>query len=115
MPGLSRILPVVAVVVGLSAVVLLAGCQASQSSMATTQAAVASQGDQAVMCDKCKTVWVMRSSINYKGMVSYRRKPVMKCPDCDSAAANFFKTGKLQHTCKACGGTLEACEGQHAR
>lgn len=87
------------------------GCQPTKSTMATTQTAVSTPTDQAVMCDKCRTVWVMRSSSNFKGITTFSRKPKMVCEDCTSAAANFLKTRKLEYTCKTCGGNLEACEG----
>lgn len=87
------------------------GCQPTQPTMAATRAVVSTPADQAVTCDKCKTVWVMQSRRNFKGMITYTRKPKMVCEDCASAAGNFFRTGKLEHTCRTCGGNLEACEG----
>lgn len=66
--------------------------------------------DQAVMCSKCETVWVRRADrIGSKGPVVYRKEKQMECPDCQSAIVTFFKTGKLEHTCKTCGGALNHC------
>ena len=71
---------------------------------------------KAVMCDKCKTVWVSRpTSISAgtkggPGYIVYRDVKSMECPECESAVATFFKTGSLQHRCKHCGGTMTHCE-----
>ncbi len=74
----------------------------------------ASAPGQAVMCDKCKTVWVSRpmpagSKVN-PGYLAYRDVKSMECPECESAVATFFKTGSLQHRCTHCGGALAHCE-----
>lgn len=67
----------------------------------------------AVMCDKCKTVWVKRPQqtgiSNKGGMISYRDEKVMQCPDCENAVVTFFKTGSLKHHCSHCGGTMNHC------
>jgi hypothetical protein len=60
------------------------------------------------MCAKCETTWV-RSPHTINKTTVYRRHKTMACTDCDSAAANFFKTGKFEHTCKTCGDSLSAC------
>lgn len=91
----------------LGAVVLagltLAGCQ-------STGALQASGGEpQAVMCDKCKTTWV-RSPQRQGKVTIYTTRKTMTCPDCKSAVANFFTTGKLEHTCASCGGELQHCD-----
>lgn len=36
-------------------------------------------------------------------------RQVMECLDCKSAVANFFTTGKWQHTCATCGDNLSEC------
>ena len=65
----------------------------------------------AVMCDKCKTVWVKTSESNASGKGrTFRNVKTMKCDECESALATFFKTGELKHSCTACGGTLSHCE-----
>lgn len=80
---------------------LVSGC--------STTNGVASKADQpAVMCAKCETTWV-RSPHTINKTTVYRRHKTMACTDCDSAAANFFKTGKFEHTCKTCGDSLSAC------
>lgn len=65
-------------------------------------------GDEAVMCPKCEAVWVKEPRTQGKITV-YVAKKKMLCDDCKSAAANFFTTGKWQHTCKTCG-DLVVCE-----
>ena len=69
----------------------------------------------AVMCDKCKTVWVKRPSNiggvgkGGGGVTTYRDAKVMQCPDCENAIVTFVKTGQLQHRCTRCGGTMTHC------
>ena len=66
----------------------------------------------AVQCDKCQITYV-------KTPAGSRDTPVMQynwvkrdaCPDCKDAVTSFFNTGKLEHTCKSCGGNMAACEG----
>lgn len=69
-------------------------------------------GTGAVTCDKCKTVWVSTPVTNAsgKGFTTYRDVKKMECADCESAVTTFFKTGKMQHECKKCGGALTHCE-----
>jgi len=70
--------------------------------------------DSVVMCAKCKTVWVNRpvtvGSSGKGGVVIYRQEKAMQCADCESAVVTFFKTGKLNHDCKACGSELTHCK-----
>lgn len=91
-------------VCALLALLTLAGCQT-----ATGGAPVATAAGQAVMCDKCQTVWVQSGLPMGKGAVAYRQTKAMACPDCESAVTTFFKTGALQHQCKTCGGALHHC------
>jgi len=69
----------------------------------------------AVMCDKCKTVWVKRPSniggVGQRGggVTTYRDTQAMQCPECENAIATFVKTGQLQHRCSHCGGTMTHC------
>lgn len=77
----------------------------------------APEGENAVMCDKCKTVWVNRPITvggagggKGGGVVTYRKKKVMKCEECENAVVTFFKTGKLQHECKSCASELTHCK-----
>lgn len=90
-------------------VLALTGCHTNQAA----SDADSSEGEKAAYCDKCKAVWVQASEHKWrKGgpRIVYRSKKVMTCPDCASAVENLFKTGKLEHTCQSCGGTIEMCE-----
>ena len=89
----------------LGLITLMPSCQ-STSATATT-------GSEAVMCDKCKTVWV-KQPVGIGGpagrnAVMYRDSKTMTCPDCSLAIANFWKTGSMKHTCSSCGGTRTHC------
>ena len=88
---------------------LLAGCQAAGDH--STEAAAA-PSTQALVCDKCKVTYVQVPVGAGKGspITEYRQQKSMVCPDCKSAAANFFATGKFEHTCKTCGDTMEICK-----
>ena len=64
----------------------------------------------AVTCSKCKIVAVKLPTSGPKGQpIFYHDQNVMVCPDCQSAIVNFFKTGKLKHTCSHCGGEMTVC------
>lgn len=91
----------------LGAGLLLAGCatdnKPAQSSL--------TESPQGVMCSMCKVTWVKVPTDNGKGrIVGYTTKKQMVCPDCKDAVSNFFDTGKLQHTCKTCGDSMDVCE-----
>ena len=82
------------------------GCQANG-----TQAAAEPASTQAVTCDKCKVTYVKVPIRGGKSrVVGYRSEKRMECPDCKSAAENFFATGQWQHTCKTCGDSIEVCK-----
>lgn len=70
-------------------------------------------GCDAVMCDKCKTVWVRQPvSIGSPGRfqtIVYRDTKTMSCPGCQLAIDNFWKTGQMKHSCSQCGGALTHC------
>ena len=90
----------------LGLITLMPSCQ-STTATATT-------GSEAVMCDKCKTVWVMNkpTALGAPGRMQttiYRDSKTMSCPDCQLAADNYWKTGSMKHTCSHCGGTLTHC------
>jgi hypothetical protein len=91
-----------------AATLFAAGCQsgAQPQSSATTAPAAAS----AVTCSKCEITWVKSPETQKGRVVGYSTKPTMECPDCRSAAENFFASGNLQHTCKSCGETMQGCE-----
>ena len=83
-------------------------------SFSTCVQAASDDATSAVTCDKCKTVWVKRPvqvGPSGKGATYYALKSEksMECPDCQSAIATFFKTGKLKHECAKCGGTMTHC------
>ncbi len=65
----------------------------------------------AVMCDRCKTTWVVRSETAGK-LVRYTREKAMVCPDCESAVMHWLKTGELKHACSHCRGKM-TCEPPH--
>ena len=99
----SAFIAVATTVISLTA----AGCQSTgRSSMADTPST------QAVRCSKCETTWVRVPRDNGQGhIVGYTDRKKMVCPDCKDEVANFFTTGKFQHTCKTCGDSMELCEG----
>ncbi|MEY5024708.1 MAG: hypothetical protein RLZZ244_236 [Verrucomicrobiota bacterium] len=65
----------------------------------------------AVMCDRCKTTWVVRGDPSGK-MVRYTRERAMVCPDCETAVAHWMRTGELKHHCAHCRGKLTCEEPQ---
>ena len=66
---------------------------------------------QGVTCSKCQVTWVKYPVQGDKArIVRYDTRKSMECPDCKDAVTNFFATGKLQHTCKTCGDSMEICE-----
>jgi hypothetical protein len=71
-------------------------------------AKTAAKEAQVFTCTKCKTVWVRHPQQLGKATV-YRAQKKVVCPDCESAVMHFFKTGKFEHTCKACGDQLNQC------
>ena len=92
-----------ALVGSLSFVAVLPSCQTTG----------ATAGTDAVMCSKCKTVWVkapVRAGAPGKGgHTIYRDTKTMTCPECESAVVTFFKTGSLKHNCSHCGGAMTHC------
>jgi len=101
---------VLASALGLSGLIA-AGCQSSSNG---DPHAGMDMSSQAVMCSKCQVTYVKVPASDSGGkpgrMMAYSTRKVMECPDCKSAAANFFATGKLEHTCKTCGDSLSICE-----
>ena len=93
--------------VTMGAGLLVAGCQEKAA-----PAEAAGVAPDAVRCDKCQVVWVKTAQPVSKGspIVAYRETKTMECPDCRGAVTNFFTTGRLEHTCKACGGNMAICE-----
>ena len=85
---------------------VLAGCAMSGNRQTAT-----APSTQAVMCSKCQVTWV-KVPAQYGKVTAFTTHKSMVCPDCKSAAQNFFATGKMSHTCKTCGETMELCEGR---
>src|SRR5215203_3840211 len=94
----------------LGAGLFAAGCQANGAAPANSTVAAT----QAANCSKCQVTWVKQPVTAGGGkdwrVLGYTSRKSHECPDCRSAAGNFFTTGKLEHTCKTCGDALEACE-----
>lgn len=84
----------------------LSGCQSDK----TAHHAGHDSPGKAVMCDKCKTVWIQQPGGDSHKPWTAKSSSGMACPECKTAVANFFSTGKLQHTCSACGGHMDECE-----
>ena len=84
------------------------GCMSN--SKPSPDAMAGTPSNDAVACDKCKVTFVKNPETNQKGrVIGYTEKKQMVCPECKSAAENMFATGKMEHTCKACGGNMTAC------
>ena len=72
---------------------------------------------QGVACSKCQITYVQWPRYDGKPghVTGYTTRKEDACPDCKDAAASFFATGKLQHTCKTCGDTLSVCESHQTK
>jgi hypothetical protein len=76
-------------------------------------AAATTQQADAVTCAKCQVTWVKQPITTGGGkerVIAYQTRKSMECPDCRTAVDNFFRTGRLEHSCKTCGDQLQACE-----
>lgn len=84
---------------------MLSSCQSTGSA--------STAGTEAIMCDKCKTVWVSKpTTIGSPGRMQttiLRDSKTMTCPDCQLAINNYWKTGSMKHVCATCGGTMTHC------
>ena len=90
-----------------AAALFAAGCQDMGGHASHTDGAAVS--DKAVMCSKCQVIYFQEPA--GKGSPLKYQTSKMECPDCKSAAASYFATGKLEHTCKTCGpNALQECE-----
>jgi len=68
-----------------------------------------------VTCDKCQSFWLPRVGTGGKpgdGYNVYRASRKMICPQCESMAATFFRTGKFEHVCPGCRGNVTRCTAQ---
>src|SRR5215208_2961404 len=83
------------------------GCQTTDKPAQSTMV----ETSKGVVCDKCQTTWVQipnRAAGRPAGeIVGYSTQKSHTCPDCKTAVENFFASGKLEHTCKTCGGHTE--------
>lgn len=96
------------VMVAGAAALFAAGCQ-DTGGHGNHVAAGAGVSDKAVMCTKCQVTYFEEPLA--KGSPMKYQGSKMECPDCRSAAASYFATGKLEHTCKTCGdNALQVCE-----
>ena len=92
---------------GIGTVLTLTGCAATGG----TPTATKGPSTQAVACSKCEVTYVQVPTQDNKGrFVGYSKRPNMECPDCKTAVQTFFETGKLEHSCAHCSGTMEVCE-----
>jgi hypothetical protein len=91
----------------LGVIVFLAGCQSSEQPTATAPQMMSAK---AVHCEKCKTTIVNAPSTVSGGLresiTVYGPSKAAMCPNCCDAAKKFFTTGKLEHTCTACGSSM---------
>lgn len=95
--------------VPLALAMLVVGCKTANKPAQAADSGVA----PAVACNKCQVTWVKIPRVEKGRAVAYTTHKSMVCPDCKSAAENFFATGKLAHTCKTCGPeAMEIC-AQH--
>ena len=100
---MTTMMQMAVVSLGLVGGALLVGCQ--------TAPATHTMAADAVQCDMCKVTWVKVPQYRGKGgIVAYTSVKKMECPDCRNAVVNFFETGKLEATCKACNGNMTMCE-----
>ncbi len=83
-----------------AALMVVAGCHATGASQ------TAHDGSQTVVCSKCEMVWVESYDMNDPYMMTLVREEVMRCADCESAIAHFFRTGELRPYCASCGTAL---------
>ena len=90
----------------LGLITLVPSCQSTSTTSSTA-------GTDAIMCDKCKTVWVRKpETIGSPGRfqtIVYRDSKTMTCQECQLTADNFWKTGSMKHSCTHCGGSLTHC------
>ena len=94
---------------GMSSAVVLAGCASTGANAGP--AAAAGPSTQAVSCTKCQATYVKVPGSDPKGhFLGYTSRTRMECPDCKTAAQNFFATGQLRHACTHCDGTMEVCD-----
>ena len=113
-----RLLKGVVLTTGLTAGLLLAGCATegglNRGANAVPGSRPGEPTTQAVACDKCQITWVKVPRTPGGGkdylVTGYGARRSMECPECKGAVENLFATGKLEHTCSACSGTMQTCD-----
>lgn len=91
----------------LGAGLFLVGCQSSKPSPDAMMGTASSDG---IACDKCNVTFVKSPTDNGKGrVIGYTTRKQMVCSECKGAVENLFATGKMEHTCTACGGNMTGC------
>ena len=92
---------------------ILVGSLGLVAVLPSCQTTGATAGTDAVMCGKCKTVWVktpVQAGAPGRGAFTvFRDTKTMTCPECEAAVVTFFKTGSLKHSCSHCGTGLTHC------
>lgn len=92
---------------------LLIGVLGITMLLSACQSAPMAPPSKAVICNKCRIVWIEHLQntgyAKHPGAYIPVKSEVMVCPDCESAIITFFKTGQLKHHCATCGGTLDHC------
>lgn len=96
--------PIVTLPCVLATIAAIAGCQSTPPPRSTLD------GSRGVVCPKCEMVWIETLDMNDPYMTTMISEEVMRCPDCESAIAHFFRTGELRHYCDSCEATLWYCE-----
>ena len=99
--------PCQAALVAAVSIAFLAGCTSMRPQAGTTQ-------NSALVCNKCESVWVPSQIRGGKpgGHYVYRASRKMVCPQCESMAETFFRTGQFRHSCPGCGGNVMRCTAQ---
>jgi len=77
---------------------ILTGC-ASQ-----TQPATASDTPRAMMCPKCETVWVAKTTGQGTKVQQFTSEKKMVCPECDQMAQSYLQQDgqRVLHNCPTC-------------
>ena len=68
------------------------------------------QPESAIYCPTCRTMWVEMTDFDDPYRMSTVPVERMECPECESAVAHFFKTGKFEHACSTCGDEFVHCK-----
>ena len=96
-----------AALVAALSIAVLSGCTSMQPQAGSPQAS-------GLMCNKCQSIWVPSKDQGGKPGTYhvYRASRKMICPQCESMAETFFRTGQFSHSCPGCGGNVTRCAAQ---